>query len=79
VLAGVVAAEEQFSAGGAQHNPDVGLGSTTVATVHSGQFAGSYCCCHDDLLQVRYAYITTRRPEIYVPRAPLSLYAYLLS
>jgi hypothetical protein len=46
VLAGVVGAEEQLATGG-ELDAEVGLGTTTVATVLGGQWsAWGNCSCH---------------------------------
>ena len=47
---GVVAAEKQLTAGGLQYNPDVCLGSATIAPVQCVECAVCHCCCHVGLL-----------------------------
>ncbi|VXB14239.1 hypothetical protein ARTHRO9AX_120015 [Arthrobacter sp. 9AX] len=46
----VVAAEQQLTAGGLQYNPDICLGSATIAPVECVECAVCHCCCHVGLL-----------------------------
>ncbi|GAB5080569.1 hypothetical protein ARTHROSP310_37180 [Arthrobacter sp. AD-310] len=63
----MVAAEKQLTAGGLEYNPDICLGSATIATVEGVKCAVCHCCCHIGLLSrsVRlynqYSYLNHRK------------------
>lgn len=74
--AGVVAAEEQLTAGGLEYNADVRLGSATVTAISCVQRAVCNCCCHVGLLSSSVHPYNQHSTQIHGKDGSLSLSAY---